>query len=102
MSYDYLEFKKAYRFGDAISVEVGYQLQSPIWEHLGQIKYVERHYDQQEVLFKRNPFSRLQEVRLNRCVRRYSGETGKHSVAQDEAIEHANRILCEFPSSNSA
>ena len=65
MSYDFFEFVEAYRVGDAISVEYGYQKHSPVWLALGQHKYVDILYSQQEVLYRDIVFSRLQELRIN-------------------------------------
>ena len=70
MSYDFKEFVNAYRIGDSISIEYGYQKQAPAWEALGQHKYVDIFYGQQELLYRDMPFSMLQEIRLNRVVRR--------------------------------
>ena len=35
-------------------------------------------------------------IQINRVVRRYHGNTGKRSVAQDEFLEHGNRFFPEF------
>ena len=64
---------------------------------MGKNKYVEIHLRQQEVLYRDNPFSRLQECRTNRVVRRCHGDTGKRCVCQDEFLEHGNRFYSEFP-----
>ena len=97
MSYDFFEFIEAYRVGDSITVEYGYQKQSSVWLVLGQHKYVDIFYSQQEVLYRDNVFSRLQELRMNRFVRRYHSDTGKRCVAHDEFLEHGNRFFSEFP-----
>ena len=39
----------------------------------------------------------LQEIRINRVVRRFHASTGKRATAHDEFLEHGNRFLCEFP-----
>ena len=70
MAYDFKEFVNAYRIGDSISIEYGYQKQAPAWEALAQHKYVDIFYGQQESLYRDMPFSMLQEIRLNRVVRR--------------------------------
>ena len=70
MSYDFFEFVEAYRVGDSITVEYGYQKHSPVWLVLGQHKYVDIFYSQQEVLYQDTVYSRLQELRINRFVRR--------------------------------
>ena len=94
MSFDFFEFVKAYRLGDAVAIECGYQQHLPVWSDMGQHKYVEIHWSQQELLYRDNPFSVLQEIRLNRAVRRY---LGKRCSAQDEFLEHGNRFFSEFP-----
>ena len=96
MSFDFIEFVNGFRVGDSIVIEKGYQKQSPVWEILGQKKYVEVFYSQQETLYRDFPYSRLQELRINRSVRRYHGKTGKRCVAQDEFLEHGNRFFSEF------
>ena len=50
MANDYLEFVALYRVGDAVMVEYGYQKHTPAWEIMGQNKYVEIQWRQQEVL----------------------------------------------------
>ena len=97
MAHETLEFINAYRVGDAIVIEHGYQWQLPIWEMLRQKKYIQITYGQQETLYRDNAYSRLQEIRLNRFVRRYHASTGKRCVAQDEFLEHGNRFFSNFP-----
>ena len=97
MSYDFLEFVEAYRVGDAVSIEYGYQKHSPVWMAVGQHKYVDIFYGQQEALYRDLRFSQLQEIRLNRVVRWYHGKTGKRCVAHDEFLEHGNRFFFNFP-----
>jgi len=97
MSQDFLEFVEAYRIGDAIAIEYGYKKFSPVWKANKQHKYVEIWLGQQETLYRDNVYSRLQELRLNRVVRRYAATTGKRCVAQDEFLEHGNRFFSEFP-----
>ena len=97
MSYDFLEFAEAYRIGDSISIEFGYQKHAPVWQAVGQHKYVEIFYGQQESLYRDIAYSRLQEIRINRVVRRYHANTGKRCVAHDEFLEHGNRFFSNFP-----
>ena len=40
MAHDFLAFVDAYRIGDLVFVEAGYQKHAPIWKILGQSKYV--------------------------------------------------------------
>ena len=93
MSFDFIEFVNAFRVGDAIMIENGYLKHSPVWECLGQNKYVEVFYSQQEALYRDFPYSRLQELRINRFIRRYAL---RRCVAQDEFLEHGNRFFSEF------
>ena len=97
MANDYLEFVSAYRVGDSVMIEFGYQKQCPSWMIMGQNKYVEITLRQQEVLYRDNKYSRLQECRMNRVVRRCHGNKNKRCVAQDEFLEHGNRFFSEFP-----
>jgi len=97
MAYDFKEFVRAYCIGDSISIEFDYQKQVPAWEAMGQHKYVDIFYGQQEALYRDVPFSTLQEIRLNRVVRRYHASTGKRCVAHDEFLEHGNRFFSNFP-----
>ena len=101
MSYDYLEFVKAYRLSDAIAIEFGYQKHAPVWQFLGQNKYVDVFFEQNEMMYRDNPFSTLQELRMNRCVRRRPGSSGKRAVAQDEFLENGNRFFSEFSTPHS-
>ena len=71
MSFDFIEFVCAFRVGDSIVIENGYLKHSAVWEILGQNKYVEVFYSQQEALYWDFPHSRLQELRINRSIRRY-------------------------------
>ena len=68
-------------------------MQSPVWMALGQHKYVNIWYGQQETLYRNYPFSKLQEVRINRVMRRCAR---KNCVAHDEFLEHGNRFFSEF------
>ena len=47
MSFNFLDFVTAFRVGDSISIEYGYQKHLPVWEILKQNKYVEVMYGQQ-------------------------------------------------------
>ena len=96
ISFDFIEFETAFRVGDSISLEAGYQRHVPIWIVLGQHKYEEIFYSQQECLYRDNPFSRLQELRINRVVRRYAGILGKRCVAHDEFLENGNHFFSQF------
>ena len=97
MAHHLLEFINAYRVGDAVAVEVGYHMHLPRAEALGQKKYVNIILQQSEVLYRDNKYSRLQEWRINRFVRRYDASTGKRCVCHDEFLEHGNRFFSEFP-----
>ena len=96
MANDYLECVASYRVGDAVMVEYGYQKHTPALEIMGQNKYVEIHWRHQEVLYRNNPLSRLQECRNNRFVRRCDANTGKRCVCQDEFLEHGMDSLACF------
>jgi hypothetical protein len=78
-------------------VEAGYNSFAPIWKLLGQHKYLEATWEQMEVLYNNHPFSRLQEVRINRQVRTYPGASGKSAVAQDEWLELNNKEFSNYP-----
>ena len=93
MSFNFIEFETAYRVGDSIALEAGYQKHAPIWVVLGQSKYEEIFYSQQECLYRDYPYSRLQELRINRVVRRYAGILGKRCVAHDEFLENGNHFF---------
>ena len=41
MSYNFMEFRRAFRIGDAISIEYRYKKHSPVWECLKQHKYID-------------------------------------------------------------
>jgi hypothetical protein len=98
VSSDFLEFVKAYRAQDSISIENGYQTFAPIWKLLGQVKYLETTWEQMENLYTKFPYSRLQEIRINRQVRNYPGLSGKSAVAQDEWLELNNKEHANLPS----
>ena len=94
---DFLEFVAAYRNQDSVMVEVGYNSFVPIWKLLGQHKYLEASWEQMEALYNNHPFSRLQEVQINRQVRAYPGASGKSAVAQDEWLELNNEEFSTYP-----
>ena len=98
VSSDFLEFVKAYIAQDSISVENGYQTFAPIWKLLGQVKYLETTWEQMENLYTKFPYSRLQEIRINRQVRNYPGSSEKSAVAQDEWLELNNKEHANLPS----
>ena len=56
IAHDFLQFVNAYRVGDSIMVEYGYQKFLPVLKLIGHNKYVEIIYAQQETLYK-SPFS---------------------------------------------
>ena len=97
MSYDFFRFVDGYRVGDSIAIEVGYNKQVPVWQALGQNKYVDITHSQNETLYRDSKYSMLQEIRGTRTVRQYHGKTGKRRVAHDEFLEHGNRFFSEFP-----
>jgi cupin superfamily acireductone dioxygenase involved in methionine salvage len=97
VSSDFLQFVQAYRAQDSISVENGYQTFAPIWKLLGQVKYLEATREQMENLYTLFPYSRLQEIRMNRQVRNYPGSAGKSAVAQDEWLELNNKEHANLP-----
>ncbi len=75
MSGNFLEFVHAYRCQDSDSIKSGYLLFAPRWKVLGQLKYLEAYLEQLDCLLQNNQYSRLEEVRRNRCVRTYHGRT---------------------------
>ncbi len=98
MALDFKSFTEAYRNGDALMVEFAYKRFAPVWEMLGQKKYVSRHFDQAETLYlgKTFFFSRLMELRINRFVRRYNTD-GNRFTAHDENLEIWNSFFARFP-----
>ena len=87
MSYDCFQFVESYRLGDSVAVEYGYQKHLPVWQFLGQHKYVDIFYKQQETLYCDCSFSVLQELRMNRFVCCFCASTGRRCVSQDEFLE---------------
>ena len=97
MSGDFLEFVNAYRSQDSITIESGYSWFAPRWKLLGQCKYLEAYHEQLDCLLRNNQYSRLEEVRRNRCVRTYHGSTGKMAVAHDEWLELNSKEFAMYP-----
>ena len=97
MSGDFLEFVNAYRSQDSVTIESGYSWFAPRWKLLGQCKYLEAYHEQLDCLLRNNQYSRLEEVRRNRCVRTYHGSTGKMAVAHDEWLELNNKEFAMYP-----
>ena len=64
MAHDVLEFINAYRVGDSIVIEHGYQWQLPIWEMLKQNKYIQITYGQNETLYRDHAYPQHQAVRI--------------------------------------
>ena len=93
MSYDFLQFAEAYRLGDAAAIEYGYNKHLDVFQCNGQNKYVDICFAQNETDYLDSHYSMLQELRLNRCVRRY---IDKRFFAQDEFLEHGNHFFSEF------
>ena len=61
-------------------------------------KYLEAYHEQLDCLLRNNQYSRLEEVRRNRCVRTYHGRTGKMALAHDEWLELNNKEFAMYPS----
>ena len=88
MTGDLLNFHDACGVGDSIGIKHAYLKHLPVWLLLGQNKYVEISYSQMEIYYADNPYSRLNELRINRLVRRYHGHTKHSCVTQDLFLEH--------------
>ena len=97
MAHDFITFVEAYRSGDSISIELGYQRFVPVWKALGQSRYEERHWRQQEETLLKHPFLRCEEFQRSRASNPYDGSTGKSHLAMDECIELSNRFYTQFP-----
>jgi hypothetical protein len=95
---DFLEFVNAYRCQDSITIESGYSWFAPRWKVLGQCKYLGAYHEQLDCLLRDHQYSRLKELRCNRCVRTYHGRTGKMAVAHDEWLELNNKEFAMYPS----
>jgi hypothetical protein len=98
MSGDFLEFVNAYRCQDSITIESGYSWFAPRWKVLDQCKYLGAYHEQLDCLLRDHQYSRLKELRCNRCVRTYHGRTGKMAVAHDEWLELNNKEFAMYPS----
>ena len=95
---DFLCFVQAYRSHDSIIIENGYKLFAPIWKILGQAKHLKATWEQMDTLYRSFPYSRLQEIRINRQARTYPGSTGKLALAQDKWLELNNKEHSSYPS----
>jgi hypothetical protein len=51
-----------------------------------------------DCLLRNNQYLHLEEVRCNRFVRAYHGQTGKMSLAHDERLELNNKEFAMYPS----
>ncbi len=89
-------FVDSYRSGDAVGILLGYNSFVPFWYSLGQQKYSEVVWSQNETLLRNNTFARYMEISRNRCVRVHHSNTGKRMMAQDEFLEIKNADLAEF------
>ena len=96
MSTNLLSFIDSCRLGDAVGIEYGYVKHLPVWLLGGQNKYVEITYGQTDACYRDHPFSRLQELRINRVVRRYHADSKKSCVSQDLFLEHGNNVFSNF------
>ena len=63
---------------------------------LGQHKYVKITYSQIDASYKNHSFSRLQELRINRVVRRYDDVSKHNCTEHDLFLEHGNKFLSNF------
>ena len=66
--HDSLEFTNACQIGDTVSIEVGYLINASRYGVLGQNKYVHILLRKEEVLYRHNPFLRIQEYHMNWVV----------------------------------
>ena len=69
MSQDFFAFVASYRNGDSIGIESGYQTFVGVWKALGQKRYEERHWRQQEMLLEKITYRELEQFRRNRTGR---------------------------------
>jgi hypothetical protein len=97
MSSDWISFVQSYRKCDSIAVELIYERFAPVWRCLGQSRYLERVWRQQESLLTRFDFQTLQTAHWNRFSRPYHGSTGKGAHAKDEKLEFLNLDYSRFP-----
>ena len=63
MAKEFLTFVESYRCGDSIAIENGYQSFVSVWRCLGQTRYLERHWRQQEEMMVRFPYPWLETLR---------------------------------------
>ena len=96
MSSDVLSFIDSCRLGDAIGIKYGYVKHVHVWLIGGQNKYAQITYGQFDACYSDHPFSRLQELRINRVVRRYHADSKKRCVPQDLFLEHGNKFFSNF------
>ena len=99
MSRDFFSFVRAYRTGDSVAVENGYQTFAAPWRVTGQRRYLSRHWIQLEYMLdpKYGSFMLLEEWRRNRQVNPHPEKLNKNMLAKDEDMELANRCLNQFP-----
>ena len=97
MAKDFFTSVDSYRSANAVGIELGYQSFVTVWRALGQTRYLERHWRQQEQMLIHHPFFWLEMLRRHRFVRKYHGSTGKGTLAMDECLEFANRFYAQFP-----
>ena len=100
MSTNLLSFVDSCHLGDAVGIECGYVKHLPVWLFGGQNNYVQITYGQIEACYRDHPFSRLQELRINRVVRRYHDNSLKSCVPQDLFLEHGNNFFFEIQLTN--
>ena len=65
---------------------------------LANVRYLGAYHKQLDCLLQDHQYSRLKEVRRNRCVGTYHGQTGKMAVAHDEWLELNNKEFAMYPS----
>ena len=99
ISRDFFAFVRAYRTGDSVAVENGYQTFAAPWRATGQHRYHSRHWIQLEYMLdpRYGTFMLLEEWRRNRQVNPHPGELNKNMLTKDEDMELANRFLNQFP-----
>ncbi|KAK1743298.1 hypothetical protein QTG54_005919 [Skeletonema marinoi] len=94
---EFRTFVDSYRCGDAIAVLMGYNRFVPYWHALGQLKYVECVWNQNEQLLRDHDHARFEESMRNRFVRCHPPGSGKRMVAHDEWLELKNASFAGFP-----
>ena len=65
---------------------------------MANVRYLGAYHEQLDCLLREHQYSRLKEVRRNRCVGTYHGQTGKMAVAHDEWLELNNKEFAMYPS----